>query len=446
MSDFIPQEVMTNILKRLPIKDLVRCRSVSKHWLAIIDTPHFISCQLHHSISTNFNSALFFQTTMEGVTYYTRGRRSPNEIPDLPDKLILMGSCHGLVCFVLVDCNLHSMFGRIFIPQSSYVLPQLLLLNPTTGERCSCSVDSFITKEQVPKMAAYGFGYDEISEDYKVVRIMQSASGFHDAEIYCVRGKAFSSTTIHFPVAKWLEFEQRVGKFVCGALHWCNYDADAHRFKIRAIDLGSETIRELAQPNYSFKKKGACFLNIGVLDSSRLCVCAFHKAVNETDVWVMKEYGKVESWSMIYCFKNFIWPRNLPVNSVIPVGSIGRQILLMFARCRFAVCDPDTKRVTFVKSDRIGNPGSNIREAVYCLESLVKIFPNNEEGDNAQSNSPRLVCKTGKFCIFFDKDQFSNEDLFTRRDCRRHNPTGFVDIPSLLRALDDINIDITIDD
>ncbi|CAN1129986.1 hypothetical protein LINPERHAP2_LOCUS5561 [Linum perenne] len=46
MSDHIPDKVMTKIFQRLSVNDLVRCRRVSKQWLAIVDSPHFISWKL----------------------------------------------------------------------------------------------------------------------------------------------------------------------------------------------------------------------------------------------------------------------------------------------------------------------------------------------------------------------------------------------------------------
>ncbi|CAN1161576.1 hypothetical protein LINPERHAP2_LOCUS24006 [Linum perenne] len=53
---------MANILLRLRVNDLVRCRRVSKFWLSVIDDPHFISRrQLQLSISTNSNAALLLQ-------------------------------------------------------------------------------------------------------------------------------------------------------------------------------------------------------------------------------------------------------------------------------------------------------------------------------------------------------------------------------------------------
>ncbi|GJZ22661.1 putative F-box domain-containing protein [Tanacetum coccineum] len=43
MSDHIPFEIQSEIIKRLPIKPLVQCRSVSKQWKSLIDSSKFIA-------------------------------------------------------------------------------------------------------------------------------------------------------------------------------------------------------------------------------------------------------------------------------------------------------------------------------------------------------------------------------------------------------------------
>ncbi|XP_071718746.1 F-box protein CPR1-like [Rutidosis leptorrhynchoides] len=42
MSDLVPFDIQTEIIKKLPIKSVVRCRSVSKQWKSLIDSSEFI--------------------------------------------------------------------------------------------------------------------------------------------------------------------------------------------------------------------------------------------------------------------------------------------------------------------------------------------------------------------------------------------------------------------
>lgn len=54
MSDYLPNEVLVDILVRVPVKSLLRFRCVSKKWNSLISSPAFIN--------THLNRALFQQT------------------------------------------------------------------------------------------------------------------------------------------------------------------------------------------------------------------------------------------------------------------------------------------------------------------------------------------------------------------------------------------------
>ncbi|KAJ0818201.1 putative F-box domain-containing protein [Helianthus annuus] len=43
MSDNVPFEIQEEIIKRLPVKSLIRFRSVSKSWKSLIDSSNFIT-------------------------------------------------------------------------------------------------------------------------------------------------------------------------------------------------------------------------------------------------------------------------------------------------------------------------------------------------------------------------------------------------------------------
>uniref|UniRef100_A0A2N9HUK4 F-box domain-containing protein n=1 Tax=Fagus sylvatica TaxID=28930 RepID=A0A2N9HUK4_FAGSY len=51
--DFLPDEIVTQILIRLPIKSIITSICVCKTWKSIIQNPTFISTHLHHSTTTN---------------------------------------------------------------------------------------------------------------------------------------------------------------------------------------------------------------------------------------------------------------------------------------------------------------------------------------------------------------------------------------------------------
>ncbi|XP_028755885.1 putative F-box protein At5g62060 [Neltuma alba] len=45
---FLPEEIIANILKRIPVKSLIRFQCVCKQWKNLLTTPSFIADHLHH--------------------------------------------------------------------------------------------------------------------------------------------------------------------------------------------------------------------------------------------------------------------------------------------------------------------------------------------------------------------------------------------------------------
>ncbi|KAL7166820.1 hypothetical protein ACSBR2_037484 [Camellia fascicularis] len=60
----LPEEIITDILSRLPVRLLLRFRCISMHWRALIDSSDFVKLHLNRSIETNttlsFIIKLFF--------------------------------------------------------------------------------------------------------------------------------------------------------------------------------------------------------------------------------------------------------------------------------------------------------------------------------------------------------------------------------------------------
>lgn len=131
MSDYLPQEVITNILVRLPIKSLVRSTSVCKSWSSMIKNSSFIRAHLNRTINLNnlhgthllllhkvscesFSSSFGHNTFIDDVKeddyslhydnhafddYCKIGFQSP--IADMEmynESFRVVGICNGLVC------------------------------------------------------------------------------------------------------------------------------------------------------------------------------------------------------------------------------------------------------------------------------------------------------------------------------------------------------------
>ena len=158
----LPDEIVLEILTRLPVKSLLRFRCVSKSWYSSIANPNFISTHFinnHHDayFIHEPNVSLFRSHSHEVCTLASNRTfetisefRIPFTFHSSFPKIL--GSCNGILCFsdyFMSACN------------------DIYLLNPSI-RKFKRLPDTCLT--QLSNVALW-FGYDSLNNDYKVVRI-----------------------------------------------------------------------------------------------------------------------------------------------------------------------------------------------------------------------------------------------------------------------------------
>ncbi|KAA8548436.1 hypothetical protein F0562_000120 [Nyssa sinensis] len=142
----------------------------------------------------------------------------------------------------------------------------------------------------------YGFGYDDSTDDYKVVGIycVVGNVGSYETEvkIYTLRTDSWKRI-LDFPCGIPMDDS---GKYANGALHWAaSSDAgSSYPWVIVSFDLAKETYGEVAQPNYGGNVSD---FTLGVLGGCLCVVCTY--LGTHVDVWVMKEYNVKDSWTKL---------------------------------------------------------------------------------------------------------------------------------------------------
>ncbi|XP_074265268.1 F-box protein At1g30790-like [Silene latifolia] len=165
---YIPSEVLTQILAQLPAKTLLRFRCVCKSWCSIIDNPDFVSMHLHifnnnKNKNNNFNSSelLAIESSGEweesGFLLTLRKAdtlRKISRIFESSERYLLHGSCNSLL---LISRSRISMYVGMRICNPS--IRKSLLIPP-------CPLIS----SQMYKID-FVIGFAPHCKDYKVIAI-----------------------------------------------------------------------------------------------------------------------------------------------------------------------------------------------------------------------------------------------------------------------------------
>ncbi|KAK4259420.1 hypothetical protein QN277_005753 [Acacia crassicarpa] len=169
---YLPEEITTDILKRLPVKSLIRFYCVSKQWKNLIRSPSFIANHLHHS-TQNRPSLLLCKQRKTGEPLHLRLMDCEMQVQEIPNPplisslfgVMIIGSCNGLLCGVINEYDIPWIVLR----------SSLLLWNPATRE---IKVLPKTRTSEIPNWDCNGFGFSAIVNDYKIVQTYNAGNQF----------------------------------------------------------------------------------------------------------------------------------------------------------------------------------------------------------------------------------------------------------------------------
>ncbi|XP_059633502.1 F-box protein At3g07870-like [Cornus florida] len=247
MMNRLTDDLVTDILSRLAIKTLMRCRCVCKLWSNLARDLRFIHAHLNNR-SSRQNPSFILSTTI--------------------------------------------WFNSAFRSQIYF-----LEHNETLGYTCEENILGTIM----------GFGFNPKRNEYKVVEIVHCsgsamASEFHSRVYVHTLGDGSWRGKGNFPcLIPWEPASSEA--FVCGALHWlCLSPAK----QIAFFDITNEVFGFIPFPEIAVGGGGGS-LSLAVMDGClSITGSAFHDHI---DLWIMKDYGVKESWvkSFSICFNQVMW-------------------------------------------------------------------------------------------------------------------------------------------
>ncbi|KAK2984432.1 hypothetical protein RJ640_014838 [Escallonia rubra] len=287
----LPEDIVADILSRLPPKPLGRFRSVSKPWLTLLTDPHFI--QKHLNIQKNHQTAVL-------LLCYSNHLHSIELHKQPPDNHHVYGSASNLRFDPPESWSqLWGSFDGLTLVSNEE--GTVFLINPSTRECRRLPVSPFAL-DPLACHIMYGFGYDLCSDDYKVVTLSYyDTDNEHEPDCADMFVNVYTLKNNSWKRVRNSPYDHAVpllsmGVFVNGCVHWLGSRVSDYSTAIAAFDLADEEFREVAPPT------DADISNIHVLSLAVIggCLCLVDSRSNvQLDIWVMKEYGVTESWSKL---------------------------------------------------------------------------------------------------------------------------------------------------
>lgn len=266
----ISDDLLIDILSRLPVKSLMRFKCVSKRWCSLISDPQFAKTQLQWATQGNATSSqrIIKDGVLQTINYEALddgeedgGVVELHTLGKAPSQWLgLVGHFDGLVCLVCAG--------------------EYILYNPTTRQSRIIANSSLVKQNHI----FHGFGYDPRTDDYKILRgaYDTSADDPQEAMMEIFTLKSNSWRRIKDSHAKGPH-----GQGIClsGARHWLGFlEIGLERVPtIVSFNLAEEKFKELLQlPNVD---PDTGFEGIGVI---RSCLFAYRSIYS----------GHFKAWTM----------------------------------------------------------------------------------------------------------------------------------------------------
>ncbi|KAL5100769.1 hypothetical protein RYX36_005096 [Vicia faba] len=262
----LPDDVIIEILLRLPVRSLLLLKCVCKSWKTLISDLQFAKQHLQSlTMDPSIANRRFFFGRGDGkivsvpVKPLLENPSEPIEAVEfsMEHSLRVLGSCNGLVCLL----EIYEGYVRLW--------------NPSTKFESNKSPSLNLLFDQWT-IAFYGFGYDHVNDKYKLlldVRVVSNI-GYQNVRLYTF-GENSWTTIQNFPCHP----ARFTGKLVNGTLNWIivRRVGDYIQTRILSFDLVKETYTEILLPQN--QKHDPCMNqrpDLGVLNNCLLLLDVRH--------------------------------------------------------------------------------------------------------------------------------------------------------------------------
>lgn len=317
----LPEDVIVEILLRLPVKALLKFKCVCKRWYFLIGSASFIS---QHYVGKNNQERLLIRHYKPDEERYAFALYRDETLSEYEEPVhlqvpaavaSLMGPVNGILCVISIS-------GR------------MALLNPAVRQFRPLPP---VPPNDHPHLAAYddllGFGMDPLSGNYKIVSIQYFWNEELDAphfpslvSVYC----SGSDSWRHFEDVDLVNSSRCAYRSLCntylnGVYYWLT-EFNESDVAILAFNMSSENFQEIQVPDCIKSKEGDLAL---YGDSIALLSCDLDKVDKYVDVWVMGNDGCWIRSLKVGPFPDIKWPLGFWKNNELLLET-GSPLLTLF--------------------------------------------------------------------------------------------------------------------
>ncbi|XP_010507348.1 PREDICTED: putative F-box protein At2g19630 [Camelina sativa] len=349
----IPNDLLIEIVTRLSVEDLARCRCVSKQWASVLR---------HRLTNSSTSPRLLFTFHLNG-TWVFFSAPQPQSL-DQNYSCLLTAEYH--MCFPTRDCGSRGIcppvWGLICNRKRGFVI-----CNPSTGEYKTLPNPTWIHAE----MTTF-FGFDPVGKQYKVLCVnVYKSPVFRYARVLTLgTGKlSWRKITCSRPYDPWWD----VGICISGVLYYIAHERNRHRdCLIVCFVLSSEKFEFITPPPIeklwctkliNYKAKLGVFVTF-----------LFTEKTESIELWVLDD-AEEGRWSKHIYILPPIWKNLAAAEAMFHFVGMTRNGEIVLSS--FIPSDPlyvliyNVERHTFIKA-RIQGFGSRTGSGIYTFIDYIE--------------------------------------------------------------------------
>ncbi|KAF5730188.1 F-box and associated interaction domains-containing protein putative isoform 1 [Tripterygium wilfordii] len=366
----IPEDEVIDILTRLPVKSLMRFKSVCKPWGDLLRNPDFIRQhhlkQTHLSCSSNFRVLMkhgaqpadcFFSLSLSSA------RDAGEEVLTLEERVydpVVLGPCNGLLC----------VYGY---------REKIVLWNPAIREFKTLPLSPIKRRSGTGSFGSLGFGFDCEANDYKILRFVTDYFADDGAgvpscdqiEIYSQKNDSWReipSLDVCPGGVPWFS------QYHNGVYYW--WADGINGGLILSFDFADEVFDKVPLPGVGVSW-GDCLPQLAIFNGL-LALIRYIRGGPETlvHIWVMSERGVKGSWvkqASIGLIPGVVRPLKFSRNGGFFLEDLEGQLSLY---------DPSSQQLKNLQL----SGGEGLLQVINYVESLVPINDRREDEDEPSAH------------------------------------------------------------